>query len=287
MAANPFPGHVYYRCPHNPASPRHQAAAPGHPRTVQAPETLLDQITGQFFRDRVFTPARAALVAAQLPASDADAAARRDQAAAALNAQVKELDAQQNAQITALEDVPDGPAGKAMRARINERFAQLHDERTTAEAKLAALTTERPRAADPAILDEIPYAGDIIPSLPPALKARLFAAFDLAILWNKDKAQATISVTITDTTLTALSEILDPSQPGYHDTASPADHESIGHLTQPAIGGPLPQPPPGRWQGRDGGSLARSEANDPPSGESARGVITATSAKRGDPWSPP
>jgi hypothetical protein len=67
-----------------------------------------------------------------------------------------------------------------MRARINERFTQLHTERTAAEAKLAALTAEQPKAADPAILDEIPYAGDIIPALPPALKARLFAVTDLS-----------------------------------------------------------------------------------------------------------
>jgi hypothetical protein len=76
-----------------------------------------------------------------------------------------------------------------MRARINQRFTQLHTERTTAEAKQAALTAEQPKAADPAILDEVPYAGDIIPNLPPDLKARLFAAFDLAILRNKDKAR--------------------------------------------------------------------------------------------------
>jgi DNA invertase Pin-like site-specific DNA recombinase len=242
MAANPFPAYVYYRCPHNPANPRHQAAAPGHPRTVQAPETVLDRITGQFFRDRVFTPGRAALLATQLPASDADAAGRRDHAAAALTAQVKKLDAQQAAQIRALEDVPDGPAGKAMRARINERFTQLHTDRTNAEAQLAALTTERPKAADPAILDEVPYAGDLIPNLPPDIKARLFAAFDLAILWNKDKAQATVTVTITDATLAALPEILNPGQPGYHDTAAEEGPESMGVLACPPITGPLSQP---------------------------------------------
>jgi hypothetical protein len=53
------------------------------------------------------------------------------------------------------------------------------------EAKLAALATDQPKAADPALLDEIPYAGDIIPILPPDLKARLFAVTDLAIVWNK------------------------------------------------------------------------------------------------------
>jgi hypothetical protein len=115
-----------------------------------------------------------------------------------------------------------------MRARINERLTQLHAERTAAEARLADLTAEQPKAADPAIIDEVPYAGDIIPTLPPALKARLFAVSDLAILWNKDKTQATVSVTITDSTLAALPEILNPAQPGYHDTAA-VESETIGH----------------------------------------------------------
>jgi hypothetical protein len=57
-----------------------------------------------------------------------------------------------------------------MRARINERFTELHAERTAAEAKLAALADEQPRAADPAILDEVPYADDIIPACRPPSK---------------------------------------------------------------------------------------------------------------------
>ena len=112
-----------------------------------------------------------------------------------------------------------------MRARINERFAQLHTQRTDAENQLAALAAEQPWAADPAIMDEIPYAGDILPDLPPDLKARLFAAFDLAILWNKPMGQATVSVTITDATLTALPGILNPRQDGYDDTATTPDRD--------------------------------------------------------------
>ena len=244
MAANPYPAHVYYRCPHDPASPRHVAAAHDHPRSVQAPETLLDQITGRFLNDRVFTPRRAALLAAQLPATDTEAAERRDAAAAALKAQIKKLDAQQNAQITALEEIdPDSPAAPAMRARIRDRFAQLHDQRTQAENKLAALAASSPRPADPAILDELPYAEDIISRLPPALKARLFAALDLSILWNKTGSQATVYATITDATITALPEILDPGQDGYHDTAaSPAAPPAVGHLAQTPIAPWLSQP---------------------------------------------
>ena len=68
----------YYRCPHNWASPKHAADHPDHPRTVQAPELLLDQIVGRFFATRIFGPDRAAMVAAQLPATDAAAAADHD-----------------------------------------------------------------------------------------------------------------------------------------------------------------------------------------------------------------
>ena len=36
----------YYRCPHNWASLKHAADHPDHPRTVQAPKLLLDQVVG-------------------------------------------------------------------------------------------------------------------------------------------------------------------------------------------------------------------------------------------------
>jgi hypothetical protein len=68
--------------------------------------------SAQFFPDRIFTPGRAALLAAELPATDANATARRDTAAAALRIRIriKKLDTTQNAQITALEELPADPA---------------------------------------------------------------------------------------------------------------------------------------------------------------------------------
>jgi hypothetical protein len=201
-------------------------------------------VTGRFLSDRVFTERRAPLLAAQLPATDADAEARRDADAAALRAQIAKLDRQQNAQITALEDIdPDSPAAPAMRARIRDRFAELHTQRTEAETRLAALAAAKPRAADPAILDELPYCEDILNGLPPALKARLFAAIDLNILWNKAGGQVTVYATITDATLAFLADLLDPGQDGYHDTAVPAPTSNdMWALPQPPIGVPLPQP---------------------------------------------
>ena len=179
---------TYYRCPHDPATPKHAASCPDHPRTVQAPELLLDQIVGQFFADRIFGPGRAELLAAQLPATDADAIADRDAQAARLQARIKRIETAQNSQILELEDLPADPAdtaSAAMRARIRARFADLHHEREQIETQLAALAKTTPHAADPALLDQLPALGDILPSLPPALKARLFAAFGLEILWNK------------------------------------------------------------------------------------------------------
>ena len=186
------PESTYYRCPHNPATPRHAATCPDHPRTVQAPELLLDQIVGRFFATRVFGPGRAELLAAQLPATDADAIADRDAQAARLQARIKRIETAQNSQILELEQLPADPAdtaAAAMRARIRARFADLHHEREHLETQLAALAKTTPQAADPALLDQLPALGDILPGLPPALKARLFAAFGLEILWNKPAAR--------------------------------------------------------------------------------------------------
>ena len=106
-----------------------------------------------------------------------------------------------------------------MRARIRARFADLHHEREQIETQLAALAKTTPATANPALLDELPVLGDILPTLPPALKARLFAAFDLELLWNKPGGQATVFAEITENALQAIPGITDPGQDGYHDTA--------------------------------------------------------------------
>jgi DNA invertase Pin-like site-specific DNA recombinase len=182
MAGRTYPNTaqtVYYKCPHDPANPRHATASPGHPRTVQAPETRLDQIVGLFFAGHVFGPGRAALLAAQLPATDAAAQADRDARAAALRTRLRQIDTAQGSCILELEQLPAGPAGTAaaaMRTRIRARFADLHAEREQLQAQLDALAAATPRAADPGLLEELPLAGDILPGLPADLKARLFDA---------------------------------------------------------------------------------------------------------------
>ena len=113
-----------------------------------------------------------------------------------------------------------------MRARITARFAELHADRQHTEAQLDALAAATPKAADTTLLEELPLAGDILPGLPADLKARLFDAFDLQILWNKPGGQATVFAEITEATLQALPGILDPGKDGYDDTTEDVNGEA-------------------------------------------------------------
>ncbi len=119
-------------------------------------------------------------------------------------------------------------------ARPDPRPVRRPPRRTrAAEAQLDALARPPPAAADPALLDELPLAGDILPGLPAALKARLLAVFDIWVLWNKTDRQATVYAEITDDTLRAVPAILDPGQDGYHDTSPAPSTDNptpLGHL---------------------------------------------------------
>jgi hypothetical protein len=236
---------TYYRCPHNWANPKHAADHPDHPRSVQVPELLLDRAVGEFFADRIFGPDRAVLLTAQLPATAAAAAADRDAQEKALNARITRIEAAQDSKIIELEDIPatsGDPAHQTYRARIRARFAELHDERELLKTQLQALVTTTPDTAHTDLLDQLPVAGDILPRLPPDLKARLFQVFDLAILWNKTGSQATVHAEITEATLHAVQAILNPTQDGYDDTAPDTDQqEPMGDLTNTPRSGTLPR----------------------------------------------
>ena len=144
----------------------------------------------------MFGPERAALLAAQLPATDAQAADDRAAQETALKARIARIEAAQNAKILELEDLPANPgdpAGQAYRARIRARFAELHDERDQLETQLKTLAKTTPAAADTTLLDRLPLAGDVLPRLTPRLKARLFQVFDITVLWNKPARQVTVT----------------------------------------------------------------------------------------------
>lgn len=125
-------------------------AIPTTPAPCRPPEPPRRHRRPVLPRPRVRTPARR-LAGHPVPASDAEAQARRDADTAAITTRIKQLDTVQNAQITALEEIPADPAA-AMRSRIRDRVAELHDQRQQAETQLAALTDATLQAL-PAILN--------------------------------------------------------------------------------------------------------------------------------------
>ena len=110
-----------------------------------------------------------------------------------------------------MEELPAIPADTAT-AALRARSAELHEERERLETQFKNLAKAAATAADTTLLDQLPLAGDVLPALPPRLKARLFQAFDIAVLWNQPGSQATVHAEITETTLRAVLAILDPAR---------------------------------------------------------------------------
>jgi site-specific DNA recombinase len=224
--------HTYYLCPHDPANPAHAAQAPDHPPTVSVREDMLIEHARQFFNERIFGPERAALLREQLPASAAEDAARREKETTRLRKRLKKIDATEDAhvrEVQALSDLdPNSPAVKAMRERHLRAFTDLEAERDQIGAKLTALARQAgDHGGDPALLDTLPMLGDVLPTLPDRIKARLFEAFDLAMLYHKTDNQVTCWATITPATPATLAAIIaDSETPDLAAYLTSQDHPS-------------------------------------------------------------
>src|ERR1019366_3938112 len=113
----------------------------------------------QFLAQRVFGPERRALLAAQLPASEADAAAHRATHRAALTKELTRIDIAQRNQIMQIEGLSPDPADKAaqaMRARCSQRFTELHAEREAIETQITTLDATPARDDHAELLDRPP-----------------------------------------------------------------------------------------------------------------------------------
>ena len=105
--------YVYYRCPHNPADPRHTAAHPDHGPDSVREDTMLTAL-GQFFDTYVFGYDRASLLATLLPATDADHAETQARHAARLRTELARIDTAERGLISELEQ-PADPGDPAAR----------------------------------------------------------------------------------------------------------------------------------------------------------------------------
>jgi site-specific DNA recombinase len=159
--------HIYYKCPHDAANPRHRAAHPDHPAVSLREDVIMDALSG-FFDTYVFGPDRAALLADQLPATATAQAGQHARQIAHLETELARIDTAERGLISELEAPADpaDPATAAYRARIRARYAELYAERTRTDTALAALRAATPADTDPALLDTLPIAARVLAGAP-------------------------------------------------------------------------------------------------------------------------
>jgi hypothetical protein len=233
--------YIYYKCPHDPANPRHAAAYPDH-GTVALPEALIMAAIGTFFDQYVFGHDRAALLAAQLPATDAEHAEARERQEAHLRAELGRIDIAERALISELETPadPGDPATQAYPTRIRARYAELCDQRTRTETQLKTLQAAAPDDSDPDLLVALPIASAVFTDAPARIKEALLAAFDISVLYRHDLGQVTIRAALTGDTPRTIAALLDDPRTGS-DTSSrapgqdPFDHSSPAPIRGTAI----------------------------------------------------
>jgi hypothetical protein len=229
--------YTYYRCPHDPAHQGHIRAYPDHPHVAIREDTLMTA-TASFFTDYVFGPDRAAMLAAHLPATTAQHAARQAARTRWLDQRLAKNETAQRALVTELETPADpaDPGAQALRQRIRARYSELHTEHTTLQTQRDQIGTIVSEISDPALLDELPILGDILTDATADLTEQLFQAFNLQTVYSKELRQITIRVTITDATPHAITRLLadpriTPAQPaptGTSQAFSPSTHPQRG-----------------------------------------------------------
>ena len=101
------------------------------------------------------------------------------------------------------------PVSNAIRDRLTGQFSQRYDEKTSIQADLQAIQDAAPLPdSDLTLIDELPYAPGLLAQAPDDLRERLAAAFGLQAIYRPDTRQATIVLTITDTTPGTIAALL-------------------------------------------------------------------------------
>jgi site-specific DNA recombinase len=153
---------------------------------------------------------RAAMLADQIPATDAEHAAAREREEARLRAELARITTAQDGLLTELEQLgaDTSPATQAYRERIRTRHADLHDQHTRTQAQLDDLAAAATPDQDPGLLDELPYLATQLNDAPADLLEALINALDIQILYRPEQDQATIWATLTDTTPATITALL-------------------------------------------------------------------------------
>jgi site-specific DNA recombinase len=225
---------TYYVCPTQMHKPEDKAKWPGHVR-ASIREDVLTAKLGEFLDTYALGYDRAARLAELIPASQAQQDDLDHARAETLTRKLKQADAAITgiaAEMGQLAGKTD-PVSTAIRDRLTEQFSQRYDEKTSIEAELQAIEDAAPLPDnDLSLIDELPYAPGLLAHAPDDLRERLAAAFGLQAIYRHDTRQATLILTITDTTPAIIAAILaDPRID--HDTATTPRTETGNPATSP------------------------------------------------------
>jgi site-specific DNA recombinase len=219
---------TYYVCPTRTGKPEDNARWPGHVRASLREEVFTAKLS-EFLDQYALGYDRASQLAQLIPASQAQQDDIDQARAQALTRKLRKAETAMTgiaAEIGGLAGKTD-PVSTAIRDRLTAQFSQRYDEKTGIEADLQAIEDAAPLpASDLSLLDELPYAPGLLARAPDDLRERLAAAFGLQAIYRQDTRQATLVLTITDTTPGIIAAILaDPRID--HDTAATSPNTSV------------------------------------------------------------
>jgi hypothetical protein len=203
-------GGTYYACELN---PRHHADKPWyaeHPKSVWVREDALTAAVHSFFATRILGPHRHENLDAELTAARGDTVDDTASRRANIRKQIDDLRRRQNKILDQLDgdedDDLDPETRREFRQRLRGRFAETTTQIRKAEAECATLAAAPtgPRAGNADLLDHLPQIELCLPHAPIDLQRGLYDAFNLKIIYNRERHEATLEATVTADTLNSI-----------------------------------------------------------------------------------
>lgn len=200
---------AYYVC-----APRKGYRPDDHPASIWVREDAVLPVLRQSLAHHVFGPYREALLGTDLAETAQNARLEHDRRLAALRRALTDLDSRGRRLARSLELIDD-PDPDFIRD-INERRAELRQERRRTETALADGERHAVQAPNPDLLAGLPVGVPDLDRLPDHLTRALFETLRLKITYDRVANRATCQVTLgaetTDTVAATAEQAIDTAE---------------------------------------------------------------------------